>query len=105
MPDVQPFEGESTYKASYPKKAGNPHPKKATEQPSFPDGYKFDGNTTYKCEYVDKPIIPVQSCKPVEKVGNKGFHDLNSVYRQDFVEKEPVGVCPILQLPKRPVKL
>lgn len=42
-PDTTPFEGDTTYKTSYPKKIPNKHEKKKDPEYSFPDGYKFNG--------------------------------------------------------------
>jgi hypothetical protein len=60
----QPFQGESTYTSSYPKKKPNPHDPRKQQEYDFPPGYKFNGGTTYGDSYTDKPLIPTKSCKP-----------------------------------------
>ena len=67
----------------------------------FPPGYKFDPNTTYTKDYKEKQPNINKSYKPTEVVGDKGPHDLNTIYRQDYTEK-PSTICPILQMPSIP---
>jgi hypothetical protein len=54
-PFIVPFEGESTYKASYPKKYLTPNVKrKSLEFSPMPRRYKFNDATTYGKSYTTK---------------------------------------------------
>ncbi len=87
VPDRQPFNGSTTYGSEFMKKYPNPHYKQPSSQINFPDGYRFNPTTTYGSDFFEKKTGALQNYKPIEKVGDKGTHDLSTIYRQDFKEK------------------
>jgi len=37
-------------------------------------------------------------------IGDKGEHDLDTIYRRDYQEK-PITICPILKMPRIPTTI
>lgn len=101
-PDRQPFNGSTTYGAEFPKKGSNPHQKRKDPEVSYPEGYRFNANTTYNNDFIEKSVNTNPSFKPVEKMPEKGTHELTSIYQQDYTDKPQPEVCPVLRLPKVP---
>lgn len=101
-PDRQPFNASTTYGSHFVKKSRNPHAKEPQQEVNYPEGYKFNPNTTYSKDFQEKQVNVNKSFKPVEVVGEKGPHDLQTIYRQDYKEKPQPEVCPVIKLPNLP---
>ena len=106
-PTNQPFESATTYKSDFNKKPITNKEKKPYSLPlfraqeiNFPPGYRFDDGTTYGKSYVEHPVGREPNYKPAEKISEKGPHDLNTIYRQDFQGRPGDHKCPIFSLPR-----
>lgn len=104
-PDTKPFNPSTTYGSHFTKQHRNPHDKPQQPNVVYPEGYKFNPSTTYGKDFQEKQVNINKSYKPVEAIAQKGPHDLNTIYRQDFKEKPQPQVCPVLKLPTLPSSL
>jgi hypothetical protein len=101
-PDSQPLNASTTYGSFFDRKQRNPHEMSQPSVINYPEGYKFNPNTTYSNDFNEKKGNINKSFKPIESIAEKGPHDLNTIYRQDYKEKPQPEVCPVLKLPSLP---
>lgn len=102
---MQKFNGLTTYKSDFFAKRPQSQLSKPQAETCFPEGYKFNANTTYSNDFIEKPWNPLKSCKPIERVADKGKHILKTTYREDFNTKKTLDICPILTLPRYPTQI
>ena len=101
-PDRQPFNATTSYSSFFDRKHSNPHEKPQLAPINYPSAYKFNPNTTYCNDFNEKTPNINKSFKPIETIADKGPHDLNTIYRQDYKEKPQPEICPVLKMPSYP---